>query len=392
MSTDLRSHWTLDPDVTFLNHGSFGACPRPVLAAQERLRAELEREPVRFFTETLEPALDAARLEVARFVGARPEDFVFVRNSTTGVNAALRSQDLKAGDELLVTDHAYEPCRNALDHVASRASATVRLVRIPLPIRSPGDVTDRILSAVTPRTRLALIDHVTSQTGLVLPIEEIVRELAARNVDTIVDGAHAPGMLDLDVTKIGAAYYAGNFHKWVCAPKGAAMLVVRDDRKADLHPTVVSRGHAPTSPRPRLWQEFDWTGTDDPTPFLSVPSAIAFLGGLLPGGWEGVRAHNRSLALRARQTLEAALGVPELAPAEMIGSLADVCLPVGSALELQDRLRVHHRIQVPIFAWPAPPQRLLRVSAHLYNALHEYEQLAHALSAELSPGGSVADE
>lgn len=392
MPTELRAHWTLDPDVTFLNHGSFGACPRPVLAAQERLRAELEREPVRFFSETLEPALDAARAEVARFVGARPEDFVFVRNSTTGVNAALRCQDLKPGDELLVTDHAYEPCRNALDHVASRASATVRVARIPLPIGSPGDVTDRILSAVTPRTRLALIDHVTSQTGLVFPIEEIVRELAARNVETLVDGAHAPGMLDLDVTKIGAAYYAGNFHKWVCAPKGAAMLVVRDDRKTGLHPTVVSRGFVRASSRPRLWQEFDWTGTDDPTAFLSVPSAIAFLGGLLPGGWEGVRTHNRSLALRARETLQAALGVPELAPAEMIGSLADVRLPDGSCVELQDRLRVDHRIQVPIFAWPSPPHRLVRVSAHVYNAPHEYDRLAHALGSELSVGGSVANE
>lgn len=382
----LRDHWTLDPDVVFLNHGSFGACPREVLVAQDRWRAELEREPVRFLTETLEPELERARMVVAAFVGARTEDLAFVRNSTSGVNAVLRSLDFRPGDEILVTDHGYDACRNAVDYTAERTGARVRVVEIPLPVYGPGEVLDRIVSSVTPATRLALIDHVTSPSGLVFPIADIVRELRLRDVETIVDGAHAPGMLELDIASIGAAYYAGNFHKWVCAPKGAAMLVVRDDRKQGLHPLTISRGYASLRDRPRFLEEFDWTGTDDPTPWLSVPSAIAVVGGLLSGGWDAIRARNREMAVKARRVLEAAIGSRALAPESMLGSLASVALPDergGGAGLLQRALYQRHRIQVPIFPFKAPKGRLLRISAHLHNEAREYEALARALSIEL---------
>lgn len=384
---DLRAHWTLDPEVVFLNHGSYGACPREVLLVQERWRADLEREPVRFMNETLEQELDRARSAVSAFVGARPQDFVFVRNSTSGVNAVLRSLELRTTDEILVTDHGYDACRNAVDYIAERTSARVRVVEIPLPVRQPGDVLDRVVSSVTASTRLALIDHVTSQTGLVFPVEDIVRELRARDVETIVDGAHAPGMLALDVSRIGAAYYAGNFHKWVCAPKGSAMLVVREDRKKGLHPLTISRGYTSQRDRPRFFEEFDWTGTDDPTPWLSVPSAISCIGSLVPGGWDAVRERNREMVVAARRVLEEALGTEPLAPESMLGSLASVALPDengSSGSALQSALLVRHRIQVPIFSWPAPPKRLLRVSAHLYNDAAEYERLAAALVTELA--------
>lgn len=383
---DLRAHWALDPEVVFLNHGSYGACPREVLLVQDRWRADLEREPVRFMNETLEQELDRARGAASAFVGARPEDFAFVRNSTSGVNAVLRSLELRPSDEILVTDHGYDACRNAVDYVAERTSASVRVVEIPLPVRNPGDVLDRVVSSVTPATRLALIDHVTSQTGLVFPIEEIVRELRARDVETIVDGAHAPGMIDLDVSRIAAAYYAGNFHKWVCAPKGSAMLVVRDDRKKGVHPVTISRGYASERNRPRFFEEFDWTGTDDPTSWLSVPSAIAVVGGLITGGWDAVRKRNRETAIAARRVLQDALGTEPLAPESMLGSLASVALPDerGSASgALRRALLERHRIQVPVFSWPASPKRLLRVSAHLYNDAAEYERLAAALLMEL---------
>lgn len=387
---DLRAHWALEPEVVFLNHGSYGACPREVLLVQDRWRAELEREPVRFMNETLEEELDRARRAVSAFVGARPEDFVFVRNSTSGVNAVLRSLEFTSTDEILVTDHGYDACRNAVDYVAGRTSATVRVVEIPLRVREPDDVLDYVASSVTPATRLALIDHVTSQTGLVFPIEKIVRELRDRDVETIVDGAHAPGMLPLDVSRIGAAYYVGNFHKWVCGPKGSAMLVVRDDRKKGLHPVTISRGYASQRDRPRFFEEFDWTGTDDPTPWLSVPAAIAFIGSLLPGGWDAVRKRNRETAIAARRVLEEVLGTESLAPESMLGSLASVALPDEKGAEsggLQRSLLERHRIQVPVFSWPARPKRLLRVSVHLYNYAAEYERLAAALVEELGREG-----
>lgn len=390
----LRSHWGLNPDIAFLNHGSFGACPTAVLAEQDRLRARMEREPVHFMVHELEPLLDAARAEVAAFVGADPADLAFVRNATVGVNSVLRSLDLDAGDELLTTDQSYNACRNVLDHVARRSGARVVTVPLPFPLAGPEPIVDAILAAVTARTRLALLDHVTSPTGLVLPIAEIVARLAERGVDTLVDGAHAPGMLPLDVAAIGAAYYAGNFHKWVCAPKGAGMLHVRRDRQAGLHPAVISHGYNSPRSRSLFLQEFDWVGTDDPTPWLCVPAAIRFMGGLVPGGWPEVRARNHALAMAARRILESALGVAPPAPEEMIGSLAALPLPDGApepptsslyADPLQVTLFERHRIEVPVPPWPAPPRRLIRVSAQLYNDLGQYERLATALREELRP-------
>ena len=389
---DLRDRWTLDPEVVFLNHGSFGACPRDILAEQDRLRALVEREPVQFFVQHYERLLDAARAEVAAFVGADPLDLVFVRNATVGVNAILRSLQLRPGDELLTIDHNYNACNNALVHVADRADAVVVRAPLPFPIASAAEVLDPILAAVTPRTRLAMIDHITSPTGLVLPIAEIVAQLNARGVDTLVDGAHAPGMLPLDLQALGAAYYTGNFHKWVCAPKGAAMLYVRRDRQAGIHPAVISHGFNSRRPRPRLWEEFDWTGTDDPTPWLCVPAAIRWLGALLPGGWPELRARNHARVCEGRDILAAALGVPAPAPDSMLGSLAALPLPDGdptppaSALyadPLQIALFEQHRIEVPVPPWPAPPRRLIRISAQIYNRRSDYEALAAALTTLL---------
>lgn len=393
MGRDLRGHWLLDPSITFLNHGSFGACPRVVLERQSALREQMEREPVRFFVYELEPLLEAARAEAAAFVGASPEGFLFVRNATEGVNAVLRSLELASGDELLTTDHAYGACKNALEHVAARAGARVVVARVPFPIRTPDEVLERVLDAVTPRTRLALLDHVTSPTALVFPMERLVRELDARGVDTLVDGAHAPGMLELDVSAIGAAWYTGNFHKWTCAPKGAAFLAAREDKEQGLHPAIISHGYASARPRKRLLEEFDWTGTADPTPWLCVPEAIRAAGGLLAGGWPEVRAHNRALALEAQAILAEALAIDPPAPASMLGSMAALPLPPGgdappsSALyadPLQRALLDRHRIEVPIPPWPAPPARLVRVSAHLYDHADEYRALASALRSLLA--------
>jgi len=384
----MRSLWTLDPDIVFLNHGSFGACPRVVLERQAELRARLEREPVQFFLRQLSGLLHDARERVAAFVGARPDDLGFVCNTTSGVNAVLRSLRLAPGDELLVTNHGYNACSNVARFVAERSHAKVVVARLPFPVSSEDEVIAAVLGAVGERTRVAILDHVTSPTGLVLPIAQLVRALDQRGIDTLVDGAHAPGMLDLDLNALGAAWYTGNFHKWVCAPKGAAMLWARADKQADLHPAVISHGYNSDRARRRWLEEIDWQGTDDPTPWLTVPEAIRYIGSLLPGGWPAVRAHNRALALQGRALLCDVLRIPAPAPESMIGSLAAVPLwdregtPSSSARDL-DALQIalfeDDRIEVPVPLWPAAPHRLLRISAHLYNELAHYQTLADAL-------------
>lgn len=384
--------WALEPGLRFLNHGSFGATPLPVQAAQDCVRRAIEAEPVRFLGREIWDHLDRARAAVAAFVGAEVRDLVFVPNATTGVNAVLRSLRLRPGDELLVTDHGYNACRNAAEFVCERAGARVTVATIPFPITSPRQVVDAVLERVTPRTRLALFDHVTSPTALVFPVAELCAELAARGVGTLVDGAHAPGMVPLEVSALGASYYTANCHKWVCAPKGAAFLWVRRDLQHGVRPTVISHGaNSARQGSSRYEVEFGWMGTDDPSAYLCVPDAIDFMAGLLPGGWDELRRRNRALALEARGLLCGALGVAPPAPEEMVGSIASVPLPPappGAAPgafdvdPLQVELFREHRIEVPIMTWSG--QRLLRVSAQAYNTTVEYEELARALEHRLA--------
>ena len=384
-----RSFWSLDPAVTFLNHGSFGSCPRPVLKFQRALQDQLERQPVKFLVDDFEPLWDNARRTLAQFVGADPDDLVFFPNATSGVNAVLRSLEFKRGDELLTTDHGYNACRCALEFAAARAGARVVVANIPFPLASSQQVVDAVLKSVTRRTRLALLDHVSSSTGLVFPLEKIVKELSARGVETLVDGAHAPGMIPLDLKKLGAAFYAGNCHKWLCSPKGAALLYVRRDRQAQIRPLAISHGANSPRDHSRFLLEFSWTGTGDFSAWLSVPESLRVIGELLPGGWPAVMRRNRALALAARDILCDALNIPPPSPDDMIGTLAAVPLPdmtradiagISNGLDpLRTKLLREHGIEVPVFPWPAPPKRWLRVSAQLYNSLPQYEKLADVL-------------
>lgn len=395
-SWDFQKFWSLDPSVTFLNHGSYGACPLPVRRAQQRFREQLERQPLRFFMREFEALLDASRRSLAAFVGTQADELVFVPNATTGVNAVLRSLSFNSGDELLTTNQEYNACRNALDFIASRTGATVAIATIPFPLKSADQIVEAVIEQVSAKTRLALLDHVTSKTGLIFPIQQLVHELAARGVDTLVDGAHAPGMVPLNLDEIGATYYTGNCHKWLCAPKGAGFLYVRSDRQSAIRPLTISHGaNSPRTDKSRFQLEFDWMGTDDTTAYLCVPEAIEFLGSLLPGGWTQLMENNRAKALWARQVLCEALGVSPPCPDEMIGSMAVVPLPqklsgyepVGQVREwpvLQDLLCDRFNIEVPVIPWTTPFQQMVRVSAQLYNTPEQYHHLAQALITLLS--------
>lgn len=382
--------WLLDPETIFLCHGVFGACPSQVLKVQNEWRERLERRPLQFLVRELETLTDAARQSLADFIKADADDIVFVSNATAGVNTVLRSLSFKPGDELLVTDYAYNACRNALEFAAGRAGAKTVVAPIPFPFRNADEIIAPVLERVTPRTRLAMIDHVTSQTGVVMPIGRLVSELKQRGVETLVDGAHAPGMVPLDLRKLGAAYYTGNCHKWLCAPKTAAFLHVARDRQDAIRPLTISHGaNSLRKDHSRFLIEFGWQGTWDPSACLSVPESIRYVGSLLPGGWPEIMARNRALALAARKILCAALHIEEPCPEEFIGSLAAIPLPDAAPDQLprlplneyplQDDLRERHHIEVPIISWPAAPGRVLRISAQLYNSLPEYKRLAEAL-------------
>ncbi len=381
-------HWDLDPEVVFLNHGSFGACPRVILERQHELRREMEAQPLRFLYHTLEERIDAAKPRLARFVGCEAEDLVFVPNATAGVNTVLRSLSFAADDELLVTDHEYNASRNALNYVAERHGARIVVASIPFPITNRQQVVDAVLDQVTDKTRLCLIDHVTSPTGVIMPVEEIVHALNERGIETLVDGAHAPGMLPLDLTALGAAYYTGNCHKWLCSPKGSAMLYVRRDRQPCIRPLSISHGANSTrTDRSRFLLEFDFTGTNDFTAWMCVPNAIEFLHSLLPGGFEELRANNHDLALAGRQQLCDVLGTEPPAPDDMIGSLASVILPASSQPVLhptgsdpmQASLWEQYKIEVPVMRWPHPERRMLRISPQIYNSIEQYDYLAQAV-------------
>ncbi len=384
--------WALDPSIIQLNHGLFGACPVPVLEAQQRWRALMEANPTRFVMETLPEAHEAVRRRLADFVGADPAGLVFVGNATSGVNAVLRSiePELGAGDELVVIDQAYNACRNALESIAKRSGATVIVAPIPFPLADPDEVVAAVVAVVSPRTRLVLVDHVTSTTALVLPIAEIVAALEP-DVPVLVDGAHAPGMLPLALDALGASFYAGNCHKWLCAPKGSGFLHVRGDRRHRIEPAVISHGWSGDFPpaASRYHRMFDWTGTDDPSARLAIPDALDTVGDLHPDGWAGVMDANRRLALAARDLLCEILDLDPPAPDSMIGSMAT--LPLA---ELQGEAPLNHplavvlrqrwRIEVPTVGLSSPSRLAVRISAQRYNDLDQYARLGKALVAELS--------
>ena len=390
----MLDHWLLDPACTYLNHGTVGATPRRVLAKQQALRDEMERQPSRFMLRELAgehpmPWRRVSRIreasdQVAAFVGSDPDDLVFVPNVTTGINAVLGSIELSAGDELLITDLAYGAVALAARAVCDRSGAALRTIRIQYPVRDAGDVVDAIAAALTPRTKLVVVDHVTAQTALVLPVADIAAECHARAVPVLVDGAHAPGSRGVDIPSLGVDWYAANLHKWAHAPRGCGILWAAPERQSLLHAPVVSWGR-----NRGFRREFEHTATSDPTSFLAAPEGIALLG---EWGFDACVAYMHALAWDAAHLLSARWGTAFEIPRDMVGAMVTVPLPPGAgtsdadATGLRLALLLEDHIELQLHAWRG--RLWARVSAQVYNDRSDIERLASAVARKVISLGS----
>jgi len=378
----MKPAWALDPEIIYLNHGTVGAPPRCVLERQQELRDQIERQPSQFLLRDLvdqsfamsngqPPLLRLAANAVAEFFGAKGSDLVFVDNATSGVNAVLRSMDFKEGDEILISDQAYGAIRKALEYTARRHNASVRTVEIPLPVPSPDAAVETIEQAIGPKTRLAVVDHITSGSALILPLREIASRCHAHGVAVLADGAHAPGAIPLDIPSLGVDWYSGNLHKWAWSPRSSGILWTAPQHQAHLHHTVISWGLDQG-----IAAEFDWPGTRDPTPHLAAPSALRFMHEL---GVTEVQHYNHELALNAGQAMARQWSSSLPGPEEMIGVMACVPLPerCGStpddAMRLRNTLLFQHGIEVHVQDWQG--RLRIRVSAQIYNEMSDVEQL-----------------
>ena len=372
---ELRRDFLLDPGVTFLNHGSFGACPRPVFESYQAHQRELEWEPVDFLDRRLPTLLAAARDELAAYLGTRPADLAFVTNATTGVNLAARSLDLRPGDEILTTDLEYGACDLAWEWLAGRTGAACVRAPIPLPLASGTELVDALFAHATERTRVVYVSHITSATAIILPVEEIVCRARELGLVTIIDGAHAPAHVPVDIETLGADFYAGNAHKWLLAPKGAGFLHARPERQARIDAAIVSWGYAEGT---TFQERIEMQGTRDPASWLAVPAAIRYEA---ERDWDAVRERCHTLTLEARARLCDLLGSEPLAPDAMLGQMASVQLPRPDP-GLRDRLFVNHRVEIPV---TGPGEDLLRISVAAYTTRDDVDRLLAALVRELDP-------
>jgi isopenicillin-N epimerase len=370
------SAWTIARDLAYLNHGGFGAAPASVLADQQAWLSAMERNPVGFLVRELPDLLASVRDRVAAFLGADPGGLVFVENATAGAQTVIAHVPLAAGDEVLTTDHCYGAVLEQLRRAVGVTGARLQIAPVPMPVASRTDVADAVLSRLSPRTRLVVVDHVASCSGLVFPVEQIVEQCRGAGIPVLVDGAHAAGMLPVDVGRLGADFWVGNMHKWVCAPKASAVLYAAPRWRDGLRPLVASHGLSLG-----FLPAFDWTGTRDPSAILAIPAALDFFD---RAGWQAVREHNNDLARRGAELVAGRIDTRCGNADAMAASMRLVPLPAplteAGARALESRLLEHHRVVVPVTShggW-----QWLRVSAQLYNTLADYERLADALVSE----------
>jgi isopenicillin-N epimerase len=374
-STGLRREFLLDPDVTFLNHGSFGACPRAVFERYQEWQLELEREPVLFLARRLEGLLAEARASVGDYVGADPDDLVFVPNATSGVNIAAWPLGLRAGDEVLSTNLEYGALDLTWEHVCGDFGARYVRTPVPLPIGGEDEVVETIWAGVNERTRVLFLSHHTSGTALTLPVAELCRRARERGIVSVIDGAHVPGQFPLNIRELDPDFYTGNCHKWLCAPKGAAFLYVRRQLQRDVHPLVFSWGYEGDDPT--FLMRHEKQGTRDPSAYLTVPYAIEWQ---RSRDWHLVRERCHELARRAARELGLRPVVPDTLHG-LYGQMVSLQLPDDAPADLQERLFQEHRIEIPVMHRASP--RLIRASFQGYNDESDLERLKAAVSVLL---------
>ena len=385
---EISKHWRLDEKTVFLNHGSYGATPTIVLNEQKRWQLLLEKDPVKFFEDIAPKALIESRKAIANLVNCDYEDLALIENATSGVNIILRSLKFDEGDEIIVPNHAYQACRNTIDYVAEKSGAVVVTCDIPFPIQGNQIIIDNIMKCVTENTKLAMIDTVTSPTGLLMPFEELVGLLESKGVNVLLDAAHGIGMIPLDIEKIGASYTTSNCHKWLCAPKGSAFLHVRKDLQSLIHPLTISHGMTtPLGDSTRFRHEFDWTGTRDVSAWCALPFVIDEFSKLVGMNWNEIMTHNRKLVIKGRNIICEKLSNIPPCPENMISSIATIKISskqvsITDLYEidpLHEKLLEDYNIQVPVWSWPNPQGRYIRISAQIYNNEDEYKYLANIL-------------
>ena len=382
---ELRREFLLDPDVTFLNHGSFGACPRPVFDVYQGWQRELERQPVEFLGRRYHGLLAEVRGTLGAFLGCESDEVVLCDNATTGVNVIVRSLDLQPGDEVLTTDHEYGACELTWRYLSEQRGVTVVKAPVDLPIERVEDVVEAIWSRVTPRTRVLYLSHITSVSALRLPVEELCRRAREAGIFSLIDGAHVPGQLPIDLGEIGADAYTGNLHKWLCAPKGAAFLHVRPEHHPWVMAPIVSWGWSDDDHHHsvnQLTSRNEWQGTRDPAAWLAVPAAIAYQA---ERDWDAVRERCRETVRGVRSAVAALGGLAPIAPDEPWWRLQMVAcpVPVADGKAVQARLWDRHRVEVPFTLWRG--QWHVRVSIQGYNDQADVDRLLTALSEEM-PG------
>jgi isopenicillin-N epimerase len=366
----------LDPDVVFLNHGSFGACPKPVFETYQRWQLELERQPVEFLGRRNDDLLNTARASLGKYLNANADDLIFVPNATTGINTVARSLALRAGDEVLTTDHEYGAMDYTWQFVCGKAGACYVRHSVPLPVESAEQFVESFWSAVTPRTRVIFLSHITSPTALIFPIAEIVRRARQAGILTVIDGAHVPGQLPLDLTALDADFYSGNCHKWLCAPKGSAFLHVRAEHHAMMEPLIISWGWLEGAP---FWQRNQWQGTRDIAAFLTVPDAIAFQ---QAKNWDAVRRDCHTLACQARQRAADLFQLAPISPEDWFAQMVALPLPPCDPEVIKRRLYDEFRVEAPLTAYNG--QNLIRVSFQGYNTPDDLNRLIEALRTLLA--------
>jgi isopenicillin-N epimerase len=379
--TPFQHLFPLDPHIVALNHGSYGSSPYTILEQYAAHKMNLERNPNRFLGYELRNLLYNATEKLAAFIHAPTEQVAYIPNTTFGVNSVIKSFSWSSSDTILTTSQAYNACKNVISEASQRYGCAIEVVDIPFPIGEDTDIVGRILEKMNENVRLIMLDHVVSPTSLILPVGEIISAARAQGIATLIDGAHAPGMLPLSMEALRPDFYVGNCHKWLCAPRGTAFLYVDRQYLDSIHPAVTSHGfNDPDPSRSRFEKEFSWLGTNDYIAYLCVPDTIALLGTLLPRGWEDIYERNHQLAIAAYELVKESLQLTPAYPNHAcFGSMATLPISDGDSIDLVAKAFNEAQLDVLVYQWPGAPRRNIRLSCHLYNDIRQYEYMVSVM-------------